>query len=267
MDNILAVSTNTYHTHSFDEALAGIAKAGFKYVEIASVEGWTDHVPVDASDAQLAEAKAQLARWGLKVSAISGHSDLTTEHGLVMGKKAVNLCEKMSVPILNTAIGGHYSENENKDAFMAHIHELADYADKRGIVVSLEVHGDIMASGALSIKIIKEINCSNVKINYDTGNCKFYGGEDAVDDIGPTIPYLAHVHLKDKIGGPRVWNFPGVGEGEVDFGRVLKILDEGGYRGPFGVEVEFSGDPFPPVAEVDRAVKVSYDTLKKLGLS
>ena len=28
---------------------------------------------------------------------------------------------------MNTAIGGHYSENEDKAAFMGNIHELADY--------------------------------------------------------------------------------------------------------------------------------------------
>ncbi|MFN8453142.1 MAG: hypothetical protein U0401_00470 [Anaerolineae bacterium] len=39
------------------------------------------------------------------------------------------------------------------------------------------------------------------------------------------------------------------------------------YTGPFSVEIEFSGEPWPALAEVHRSMKVSYETLKKLGLS
>ncbi len=34
MPNPLAGHTNSYHTYGFDEALAGIAEAGFKHVEL-----------------------------------------------------------------------------------------------------------------------------------------------------------------------------------------------------------------------------------------
>jgi L-ribulose-5-phosphate 3-epimerase len=267
MQSILAGHTNSYHTYSLDEALEGIAKAGFKYVELSAVEGWTEHVPLDASAEELAEIQAKMDRLGLKPSALSGHSDLTTEHGLAVGMKAVDLCIKLGLNLMNTAIGGHYSEDENKDAFMGNIHALADYAAERGVTIGLEVHGAIMATGQMSIPLIQEINRSNVGINYDTANCVFYGGVQAVDDLRPVVPYLVHVHLKDKIGGKKEWNFPGVGEGEVDFAQILQILEDEGYKAPLSVEIEFSGLPWPPLAEVDRSMKVSYETLKSLGLS
>ncbi len=167
---------------------------------------------------------------------------------------------------MNTAVGGHYSEDENKDAFMANIHDLADYAAARGIAIALEVHGDIMATGQISIPLIREIDRENVGINYDTANCVFYGGVEAVDDIRPVVPYLKHVHLKDTRGGLKVWDFPAVGEGHVDFAGVLKILAEENYTAPFSVEIEFTGLPWPPVEEVHRSMKVSYATLSGLGL-
>jgi L-ribulose-5-phosphate 3-epimerase len=267
MNNILAGHTNSYHTYSLDEALEGIAEAGFKYVELSAVRGWTEHVPLEATDAQIAEIQAKLDRLGLKASALSGHSDLTTAEGVVDGKKAVDLCTKLGLSIMNTAIGGHYSEDEDKTSFMGYIHDLADYAAERGVTLSLEVHGDIMASGQISIPLIKEINRANVKINYDTANCVFYGGVEAVDDLRPVVPYLAHVHLKDTGGGKRDWNFPAVGEGRLDFGAILRLLEGEGYAGPFSVEIEFQGEPWPPVTEVHRSMQVSYQHLKGLGLS
>ncbi len=267
MNNILAGHTNSYHTYSLDEALAGIAQAGFKYVELSAVGGWTEHVPLDATDAQLAEIQAKMEKLGLKASVLSGHSDLTTAEGVVVGKQAIDLCQRLGLTLMNTAIGGHYSEDEDKGAFMRHIHDLADYAAERGITIGLEVHGDIMATGQMSIPLIKEIGRENVGINYDTANCVFYGGVQAVDDMRGLAPYLVHVHFKDKIGGAKVWNFPGIGEGELDFAAILQILRDEGYTGPTSVEIEFSGEPWPPLAEVDRSMKVSYETLSALGMA
>jgi len=267
VQNILAGHTNSYHTYTLDQALEGIAKAGFKYVELTAVRGWTEHIPLEPTPQDLADIKAKLANWGLTPSVLSGHSDLTTPEGVVDGKKAVDLCVHFGLNLMNTAVGGHYSEDENKDAFMGYIHELAAYAAERGIDIALEVHGDIMATGQISIPLIREIDRENVGINYDTANCVFYGGVEAVDDIRPVVPYLKHVHLKDTRGGFKEWNFPAVGEGHVDFAGVLKILEEEGYKAPFSVEIEFAGLPWPPVEEVHRSMQVSYKTLSGLGLN
>jgi L-ribulose-5-phosphate 3-epimerase len=266
VQNILAGHTNSYHTYSLDEALQGIAAAGFKYVELSAVRGWTEHVPLEATAYDLGQIKAKLGHYGLTPSALSGHSDLTTPEGLADGKKAVDLCVELGLTIMNTAVGGHYSEDENKEAFMGYIHDLADYAAARGVDVSLEVHGDIMASGQMSIPLIHEIDRPNVGINYDTANCVFYGAVEACDEIRPVVPYLKHVHLKDKRGGARVWDFPAVGEGHVNFWGLLKILQQENYLGPLSVEIEFAGLPWPPLEEVHRSMAVSYATLRELGL-
>ena len=267
MNNILAGHTNSYHTYGLDEALEGIAQAGFKYVELSAVRGWTEHVPLEATDAQLAEIQAKLHRLGLKAASLSGHSDLTTADGVANGKKAVDLTQKLGLSIMCTAIGGHYSEDEDKSAFMGYVHDLADYAAARGITLALEVHGDIMASGQMSVPLIQQINRDNVRINYDTANCVFYGGVEAVDDLVGLGPYLAHCHLKDTGGGKRDWNFPAVSEGRLDFAAILKRLEEENFTGPLSVEIEFSGEPWPSLAEVNRSMKVSYEHLKGLGLS
>jgi inosose dehydratase len=223
-------------------------------------------VPLDGAEADYRELKARLAHWGLTPSSLSGHSDLTTMPGLIDGKKAVDLCEKFEIAILNTAIGGHYSEDEDRSAFMGNIYELADYAAARGVKIGLEIHGDIMANAKLSVPLINEINRPNVLINYDTANCEFYGDTAAADEMAFVAPYLVHVHLKDKVGPKRVWDFPAIGEGHVAFNRVLEILADKNYTGPFGVEIEFQGLPWPPLREVHRSVKASYENLRKLGL-
>ncbi len=265
--NRIGGHANSYHTHPLTDALEGIAAAGFRYIELSAVRGWTEHIPLDADARALSHIQRQLNRLALTPISLSGHSDLTTREGVALGKQALDLCDRMGIDLLNTAIGGHYSENEDEAAFMGNIHDLADYAAERGIMIGIEVHGEITSSGRKAIPIIERINRDNVRINYDTGNVEFYdGGTKAVDDLAVTVPLMVHCHLKDHIGGARVWNFPALGAGEVDFKRVFDICVRNGFSGPFSVELEFTGEPFPPLDEVNRAMAVSYQYLQSLGV-
>jgi sugar phosphate isomerase/epimerase len=263
MDNPLAGHTNTYHTYSHDDALRGIAAAGFQHVELSAVPGWTEHVALNGTD----EVRRKLGEYGLTAVSLSGHSDLTTDEGLEHGIKAVRWASDFGIPIVNTAIGGHASQEENEQAFLDNVGRLADAAERAGVVVGLEIHGDIMASGAKALPLLEKIGRQSIKINYDTANVEFYGGVKAVDDLEAVAPHLAHVHLKDTRGGRGVWDFPALGEGTVDFQRVLEILAQAGYDGPFSVELEFQGEPWPPLAEVDESMRKSYEHLRSLGLS
>ena len=263
MQNPLAGHTNSYHTYGFDEALRGIAAAGFKYVELSAVPGWTEHVELDGTDA----VRRKLDEHGLEAVSLSGHSDLTTRDGLEHGIKAVRWAAAFGIPIVNTAVGGHASKEESEAAFLANIGELADAADDAGVVVALEIHGDIMASGRKTLPLLEKIGRDSVKVNYDTANVEFYSGDRAVDDLEAIAPHLAHVHLKDTAGGKGVWDFGAIGSGTVDFQRVLEILERAGYTGPLSVELEFQGEPWPPLEEVDESMRRSYEHLSRLGLS
>ena len=63
-----------------------------------------------------------------------------------------------------------------------------------------------------------------------------------------------------------MWDFPAVGEGHVNFWGLFKILEAEKCTAPFSVEIEFSGLPWPPLEEVHRSMRVSYQTLSELGL-
>ncbi len=260
----LAGHTNSYHTYSFDEALAGIAGAGYKGVELSAVPGWTEHVDLDGDPASVRE---KLDGYGLEAVSLSGHSDLTTRDGLEHGIKAVRWAAAYGLAVVNTAVGGHQSADENESAFLTNIGELADAADAAGVVVALEIHGDIMASSDVTIPLIDKIGRDSVKVNYDTANVEFYSGDLAVDDLPKITGQLAHVHLKDTTGGKGNWNFPAIGDGHVDFGRVLEILRGAGYSGPYSVEIEFQGEPWPSLDDVNAAMQRSRERLNSLGLS
>ena len=46
------------------------------------------------------------------------------------------------------------------------------------------------------------------------------------DDLKNCADQVAYMHLKDKAGQQKEWNFPALGEGEIDFSEIFKILKE-----------------------------------------
>ena len=68
---------------------------------------------------------------------LSGHSDLTTKAGLADALRALDLAERLGIDIMNTAVGGHYSEQEDEAGFMANINQLADAAADKNIRLAL----------------------------------------------------------------------------------------------------------------------------------
>jgi L-ribulose-5-phosphate 3-epimerase len=260
----LAGHANSFHSYSAEQAYAGLAEAGYRAVELSAVPGWTEHVDVHANPAQ---TRARLEHYGLEALSISGHSDLTTREGLEHGLAVVAWAERYGLPIVNTAIGGHAHVEESESAFLANIGALADAAHASGLVVALEIHGDLMATGAQSAALLDRIGHPAVKVNYDTANVEHYGGVRAVDDLPAIADRVGNVHLKDMRGGKGDWDFPAIGEGHVDFGRVVEILSAAGFDGPYAVEVEFSGEPWPPLDEVTAAMRASREALAAYGLS
>jgi len=268
MADRLAASTNSYHTYSLADALAGIAGAGFSSVELTSVPGWTEHVGRDATTDELAQIKDLLAQNGLTAVSLSGHSDLVSDAGVAEFRKALRLCQALGIPMVTTSTGGHAdtsagSLDEQRAQFLARIGPLADEAAAQGITICLETHGGLLATGEMAAELVRQIGKPNVGINYDTGNVIFYGETRPERDIEAAAPYVNHVHIKDQIGGPGVWNFPTIGTGDVDFAPVFNTLNAAGFHGPCSVEIEFQGEPWPPLADVNRAMAQSYRFLRQ----
>ena len=267
MADRLAVSTNSYHSYSLEEALQGISSAGFTSVELSSVPGWTEHVLRDSTDDQLAAVKELLAANNLDPISLSGHSDLTTDEGVEDFKKALRLAHYFGVKYVTTSTGGHDASSagtldEQREAVVPRIQLLADHAAGLGIDICLETHGGLSANGALAAKLVEAIDRPNVGINYDTANVIFYGHTRPETDIAAAAPFINHLHIKDQIGGPGVWNFPAIGTGEVDFVPVFEALNHVGFTGPCSIELEFQGEPWPSLDAVREALASSLAFLR-----
>jgi sugar phosphate isomerase/epimerase len=194
---------------------------------------------------------------------LSGHSDLVSDEGVTEFRKALDVARRLGITKVTTSTGGHDASSggsleEQRVAFLERIGPLADEAAEDGIDICLETHGGLLATGEIAKALVEDIGRPNVGINYDPGNVIFYGDTRPEEDLPGAVDTVTHMHVKDQIGGAGVWNFPQVGTGDVDYAALFETLDAAGFDGPCSVEIEFQGEPWPPLEEVDRAMAESY---------
>ncbi len=265
MKNTIGVVTSTYPNYSAEEALEGISRAGFKYVELATCPGFFEHISPRPEDMKPGDEKKVLdlcEKYNLTLQCIAAHTRMMKEDTVKNLKAVIDFAYRANVHFINTDTG-EVNGHSDEEKFYSDITELANYAKDREVTICLEMHGNWCNTGKKGAEIIKKIGLPNVKLNYDTSNVIFYGGVRPEVDIEEALPYMGYLHLKDHGTGKKgEWNFPALGEGIVDFEKIFDYLKS--YTGPISVEIEFDGEE-KELETINEAVKKSYNFLKSHG--
>jgi sugar phosphate isomerase/epimerase len=279
---LLACGTLSYRQEPLKRAMEGIARAGFAAVEIGCVCGYCEHVRPEAMSKAEMAALGKLARdLGLAIASIAGHIDLefpligkgpeTAAEGCRRLRARIDLAAELGVPIVNTGLGVA-APGEGFEGLDRQLAGLLEHAAARGVKIGLETHAGVTETARASLDLCRRIGSPWLGINHDAGNVRFYAGIDPVADLAAVAeqigPYLIHVHIKDHRGAKGEWDFPPLGEGNIDLGGLAAIYRRIGFAGPFSLEIEFKGpDSADPTAQIiDQGIAQSFQFMKQLGL-
>lgn len=264
---IIAVNSNCYHGFSIEEAIAGIRDAGFHYIELTATKGWTEHVFPDQTFARLLEVQRLLEKNELCPFAMSGHTNLMDPEREQDFRNNIRLAKFFGAEYIVSSIGeAHLKDNTiaSNEVTAERIRGLVPELEKQDMKLVLEVHGD-HGTGAVLDEICGMVGSERVMINYDTANAIFYGDVDVPQDFKSCIDKIGYVHLKDKAGGHREWNFPALGKGYVPFPELFRMMDEADNLSPYSIEIEFTQAGPKDLAEVNQAVMDSAEYLRAQG--
>ncbi|MFQ9599515.1 MAG: sugar phosphate isomerase/epimerase family protein [Flavonifractor plautii] len=241
MGRIIAVNSNCYHGYSIEQAIDGIAAAGFRYIELTATKGWTEHVFPDQSFERLWQVKERLAEKGLTPFSMSGHCNLMDTGRIHDFISNIRLAAFFGCGYIVSSIGeAHLSDQAvaSNEVVAEHIRALVPELEKYGLTLVLETHGD-HGSGRILKEIVDRVGSPRVGINYDTANALFYGNVDLGADLDASMDAIRYMHLKDKGGERTVWDFPPWARaGWTSPG--LRQAGKGGQRLPFSIEIEFT---------------------------
>lgn len=256
----IAATTAIYKDYTLDEALRGIAAAGYTYVELAAMPGWCEHISPTMDEAARERVKDMLRALKLTPVAVAAHCNFLERDALDGLLATLTLAKAFGCGIVSTSPGAGPADAPQRDAALR---ELDAACKAQGLLLALEPHGELGSGQALKT-LIERLQTRHVKINFDTANVLFFAGENPLADLKGALGELAHLHCKDKIGGQGEWNFPPVGKGELPFAAMLDVLKGSDYDGYLCVEIEYTPDAVLTLDALNADVEYSLAQLRAL---
>lgn len=257
--------TRPWDQFEYRIALDGIAEAGFKYVGImtAKCKNWV-LVNVSSTPDEIGAINDEIKKRGLQTLSIYGGDFPVAESvqaGVAGLKKLIDYCGICACQ--NLLLGGTTDEKLFERYYKV-VSECCDYAESKGVGLSIKPHGGQNATGPQCRKIIDQIGRKQFRLWYDPGNIFYYsdGKLDPVDDSATVDGLVVGMSVKDFKSPKEVLVTPGTGQ--VDFPKVLANLRKGGFkRGPLVVECLDRGEPAQVTGEARKARKLLEDLIRQ----
>jgi len=225
--------------HGFVDKAAGW---GVDAVELTSY-----YFPPDFTPAYVASLKRHCHLLGIDVSTTPIRNTFTYPAGperekeIAHVKRWLDVAADLGSPAIRIFAGDAQKgqpEAEARRHCVESIEACADHAAKRGVFLALENHGGVVAEPDGLLEIVKAVKSEWFGVNLDTGN---FHGADPYADLARVLPYAVTAQVKVEMqakGGERQ---------EADFGRLVQMLKDGGYRGYVTLEYEAAEAPLTAV--------------------
>lgn len=148
----------------------------------------------------------------------------------------------------------------DRKPFLDTLTKVSDLAKAKGITVGFETGQE---TADLLLLTLKDLNCSNLKVNFDPANMILYDKGDPIRAVELLGPYIRSVHVKDanrtKVPGTWGEEVP-LGQGQVNIKNWIQTLKKIGYQGPLCIEREV-GNQEQRVADIAHGIRYLKECL------
>jgi inosose dehydratase len=249
---------------------ARMVRAGLRHIEVLAVGAshFSSLAPEEMDEAEVAHLRETLQTAGLTPMSAAIAAPLHDAAGLALLKRRLDFAHRLGVPVAQAGAGEARDAAERR-TLLRHLAAAGDYAATLGLVLALEIHPGLTVSGHAARELMAELDHPHVRINYDTGNVVFYNDLDPAEDVEEIAAFVAQVHLKDKgTRQQRAWDFVPIGQGVVNFPRIVEVLRAVGFQGPYSLELELPGvaDGALPKEASEEGIRESIAYLQRIGL-
>ncbi len=157
-------------------------------------------------------------------------------------KEWIEVAAKLGAPVLRVFAGpvpeGYEEKWDEVAGWMAEsLRECTAYAEKYGVIIGVQNHGDMLKTADECIKLVKMVDSEWFGLIVDTG---YFLTEDPYVDIEKVIPYGVNWQVKESAFGKE-------SDVRIDLERLMKIIHRSGYRGYIPIEtLSVKGRPYEP---------------------
>ena len=159
-------------------------------------------------------------------------------------KRASDFAKKVGIPAIHTHCG-FIPENPHDPQFaevVQIIREVASHSKANGQMFLYETGQETPIT---LLRTIREVGLDNQGVNLDTANLILYGKGNPIDALDVIGPLVRGLHAKDGLyptDPHKLGEEVPIGQGKVNFPRLIERLRELNYRGAITIEREIEGD-------------------------
>ena len=271
---VFGYSTNAFVKFGLVDAVARIARLGFKGVEIMADR---PHLyPPDVEEDEFRRLQQALTAGGLKVTNLNsftlfavGDTYLPSwiepeprRRGIRIRhtQECLRLARRLGCTNISVPPGGPLADVTRAEAerlFYEGIEQVAPLAEELNVRLLVEPEPGLMIETTRQFQaFMRGVRSPAVGVNFDIGHF-FCAGEDPQEAFETLFQWVGHVHLED-IASTRVHRHLIAGQGAIRFADVLKCMRQLGYAGDISLEL------YPYVDRPEDAGRESLAFLKPI---
>jgi sugar phosphate isomerase/epimerase len=231
----LGANSVLFGGYDMETAFKYLAMAGYDGIELSAIDGMSEHLVLPKYKELAPEIKRLSQTYGLELLAMEQPSQDQQRMEL-----AFQAAVEIGIPIINCGPGGKSDDEISLQQSIDSLGNLAHLAEKYGVTLCVKAHvGASIYNTPTTLQAMHAISSPAFGIDMDPSHIH-RAGENPVEAIAAVLPRVRHVHIRDCKGrqqNPGKPEFQANGRGDIDLVGYIRVLSEGGYRGPVDLEI------------------------------
>jgi len=243
--------SSCFSKFSVDRTARILGDLGYGAIELnlETCPAFTAHVTPQLSQPQRRELLRCVAEVPLAISSLNAHrpligaSETAREEGLAFVLGSIDLAADLGAGIVHLISGvlpDGVCEADGWDRLTRTVTQAVKYGRTRGIKVAFEAAvfpGFLVWNLRTLEHLFERVGEPDLYVNFDPSHF-LIAGDDVVATFRQLRARIVHMHAKDACGQRGAFQFPALGDGNVNWRALAKAMTETGYEGCLSVEYE-----------------------------
>ena len=231
----LGANSVLFGGYDLETAFNYTALAGYDGIELSAIDNMSEHLVLDRWRELVGPIRELAARYELALLAMEQPS-----RDAAKMEQALQAAVELGIPVINCGPGGKTDDEASLQQTIDELGSLARLAERYGVTLCVKAHvGASIYNTPTTLRAMAAIDSPNFGIDMDPSHI-YRANENPVEAIAAVLSRVKHVHIRDCKGrqqGPGKPEEQANGRGDIDLVGYLRVLHEGGYRGPVNLEI------------------------------
>lgn len=223
---------------SLQDVISLAKKYGFSNIEIRALENNIYIPDVEAfREENLRHTASELKRARVSVACLTSQCCLNDgQKYLEDAKRYITIASKLKIPFVRL-LGDAMPEpgTANTDLIFSLLISLNEYVKDLEVMPLIETNG-VYANSLFLKRIFEEGNFKNIGILWDIHHPYVYYKESPEYTYSNIKDYIKYMHIKDSVIKNGKVEYVPVGEGCVPVKECVRLVKNGGFKGPYTLE-------------------------------